>query len=132
MLKKILLTVAALAGIAIGGSATWIFHYVLDANTSFITSHNVLVALVGTLGLLFFAHIVHDIKIQNPRTYGLLVLGIACGIFLQAIVYFKYPCPDDCHTDFVLKLGACVILMVDGFTSFYRKPAERSVEKLAE
>jgi cytochrome c oxidase assembly factor CtaG len=131
MLKKILLTVAALAGIAIGGSAAWILHYVLDANASFITGHNVLTALVGTLGLLFFAHIVHDIKIQKPRTYGLLALGIACGIFLQAIVYFKNPCPDDCHTDFVLKLGVCVILMVDGFSSLYRKPAEQTIEKPA-
>jgi hypothetical protein len=69
----------------------------------------------------FLRHIVHDIKIRKPRSYGLLVLGIACGIFLQAIVYFKNPCPDDCHTDFVLKLGACVILMVDGFGNFYRK-----------
>jgi hypothetical protein len=51
------------------------------------------------------------------------VLGTACGIFLQAIIYFKNPCPDDCSTDFLLKLGGCVILMVDGFTSFYRKPS---------
>ena len=131
MLKKILLAIAAFVGIAIGRFGAWIFHYVLDANASFITSHKWLAALVGTLGLLFFAHIVHQNKIKKPRTYGLLVLGIACGIFLQAIVYFRNPCPDDCHTDFVLKLGVCVILMVDGFSSFYRKPPERTIEKAA-
>jgi len=131
MLKKILLTVAAFVGVVTGGFGAWIFHYVLDANASFITAHKWPAALVGTLGLLFFANIVHHIKINKPRTYGLLVLGIACGIFLQAIIYFRNPCPDNCHTGFVLKLGACVILMVDGFSSFYRKPAERTIERAA-
>src|SRR5262249_54055781 len=80
-------------------------------------------AFVGSIALLLFGNIIYQAKRRNPRTYGLLVLGIACGIFLQAIFFFKNPCDDDCNTDFVLKLGGCLILMVDGFGSFNRKPA---------
>jgi hypothetical protein len=121
MFNKILMGVAMLAGGLIGGYGAWIFHYILDVNAPYISNHKPLVMIVGTLGMLFFAKVVYESKIRNSRVYGLLVLGIACGIFIQAILYLKNPCPDDCSTDFILKLGACVILMVDGFTSFYRK-----------
>jgi len=99
-----------------------IFHYILDVNAPYISNHKPLVMIVGTLGMLFFAKVVYESKIRNSRVYGLLVLGIACGIFhFKPSCILRNPCPDDCSTDFILKLGACVILMVDGFTSFYRK-----------
>ena len=86
---------------------------------------------VGIIGLLFFSHIVRDTKVRNPRSYSLLVIGIACGIFLHAIIYFKADCADDCQTDFLLKLAGCVILVVDGFSSYYRKPVAAAKEESA-
>jgi hypothetical protein len=127
--RRILMVIAALAGGLIGGFGSWIFHFILDANGQWIISHNVLAILVGSLALLFFAKGIYGTKIRNPRSYGLLVLGIACGIFIQAIIYFENPCPEDCKTDFVLKLAVCMILMVDGFSSYYRQ-AGRSRDAL--
>jgi hypothetical protein len=131
MLRNFSLVLEGLIGAVIGVSGVWIFHYILDVNASYITSHKALTAIVGTLGMLFFANIVYSTKLSEPREYGLLVLGIACGIFLQAIIYLRNPCSDDCSTDFLPKLGACVILMVDGFTSFYRKPSTSTIDKPA-
>ena len=87
MLKKFLVVIAALCGGAFGDFGAWVFHYILDANADYITGHKWLVAFVGTAGLLFFGNIIHDTKIRSARIYGLLVLGIACGIFMQAIFY---------------------------------------------
>ncbi len=132
MFKKIILILACLVGALLGGFGAWILHFIIDVNVPFITSHTVLIGFVGTLGLLFFANAVYNIKADHPRAYGLLVLGVACGIFLQAVIYLKNPCPDDCTTDFDLKLGACAILMVDGLTAFYRRAVEPSPKKSAD
>jgi len=128
MLKRVLFVIAVLVGGVIGGYGSWVFHYILDANAAFITRNKWLAAIVGSLSLLFVASIVHDTKHGNPRAYGLLVFGIACGIFVQAVFYFTNLCMDDCNTDFVLKLAACVILMVDGFGSYYRRSAQSTSE----
>ena len=129
MLKKLVTVLSGLIGAAIGISGVWVFHFILDVNVVFITKHRILTAFVGTLGLLVFGNVVYSTKSSKPRSYGMLVLGIACGIFLQAIFYFKNPCPDDCSTDFLLKLGGCIILMVDGFTNLYRKPQAMPAQK---
>lgn len=132
MLKKIIFVLAALTGATIGVLGVWIFHFIIEANAPFLTHHRWLAACVGAAGLLIFANIVYETRNRHPRTYGLFVLGIACGIFMQAIFYFPDVCPDACNTDFVLKLGACVILMVDGFASVYRKPANESATTTAK
>jgi hypothetical protein len=131
MLKKVPLILGGLIGTAIGIFGASIFHHIINADATFITSHTCLTA-VGVLGLLYFANIVYSTKVIHPRSYGVFVLGVACGIFLEAIIYFKNPCKDGCSTDFLLKLGACVILMVEGFSAFYRKPVERSPERSAD
>jgi hypothetical protein len=90
------------------------FHY---ANAQFLTHHLALSGIVGIVGMLAFANIVHESKKRKPQGYGLFVRGIAAGIFLQGIIYFPDACNDACSTSFTLKLGACVILMVDNLAA---------------
>jgi hypothetical protein len=63
------------------------------------------------------AKAVYDTKQRNPRTYGLLALGIGCGIALQAISSIPLTSSDASHADFLLRLAAAVFLMVNGFGS---------------
>lgn len=85
MLKRVFFVIAVLVGGVIGGYGSWVFHYILDADAAFVTRNKWLAAIVGSLSPLFVASIVHDTKQGNPRAYGLLVFGIACGIFVQAV-----------------------------------------------
>jgi len=115
------MALAVLIGAATGAFGTWVFHYIIEANAAYINTHRPLVLVVGTLGLLAFSKVVYDIKGRNARSYGLLLIGLGCGIFIQAILYFKESCSDDCSTDFILKLVVCVIVIVDGLTHYSRK-----------
>ena len=94
MFKKIILILACLVGALLVGLGAWIFHFIIDVNVPFITSNTVLIGFVGTLGLPFFANAIYNIKADHPRAYGLLVLGVACGFFSQAVIYLKNPSPD--------------------------------------
>jgi hypothetical protein len=119
VLRNIVLVLSVLLGCAIGGFGMWVFHFIIEADAQFLTNHRTLSAVVGIFGMLMFANIIWESKKRSPRGYGLLVLGIAVGIFLQSIIYFPGHCDAACSTDFTLKLGACLILMVDGFASFH-------------
>jgi hypothetical protein len=131
MLRKIVLVLAIIVGCVAGGGGGWIFHFVIEANAHFLTQHQWLSASVGVAMLLLLSRSVYESKRRSPRFYGLFVLGIAAGIFIQAIFFFPEACPELCNTDFKLKLGGCLILMVEGFGSFYRESAiPRGTEKV--
>lgn len=46
MVRKPTLVLGGLVG-AVGISGVWIFHYILDVNAAYITSHKALTAIVG-------------------------------------------------------------------------------------
>jgi peptidoglycan/LPS O-acetylase OafA/YrhL len=118
MLRKLILGVAILAGCLIGAGA-WVFHLIVDRNLHFLTSHPWLSSIVGAGFLLMLAKAVYDTKKRNPRVYGLLALGIGCGIALHAIGNIPLTSPDASHSNFLLRLAAAVFLMVNGFGSLH-------------
>lgn len=121
--NKLALCVAALAGALIAVLGVSVFRHIIEADSAYIINNKTLVSIVGVLGLLFFSKVVHDARLSAPRFYGVFLLGVACAIFLQATIYFKASCSDDCGTDFLMKIAVCVIMMVDGFSGYHRKSA---------
>jgi hypothetical protein len=116
--RKVLLTFAFFASLAIGGAGALTLRHLISTDQAFITTHRWLTVFVGTVGLLLVSFIARNFRLRNLRVYGLVLLGISCGIFIEAVAYFKPDCKDDCQTYFLLKLAGCVILVVDGFSSY--------------
>jgi len=121
MLRKLVLVISGAVGAVIGVGSMWVFHYILDANPAFITAHRVLCGFVGVGALLVIGQTAFSLRNEKPRIYGLFVIGIAAGLFVQAIALFPTNCLDDCQTDFTLKLATFLILIVDGYSSYSRK-----------
>lgn len=126
MRRKLVFVVAVLVGGLLGGEGAWVFHYVLNVDVQYLGQHPWLVGTFGLATFLMIANAAFGFKNANPRLYGLFVLGIGAGIFLQATSYLPVQCTDSCHTNLIVKLGACLLLMVDGFGSFYRGSAKQN------
>jgi hypothetical protein len=65
---------------------------------------------------------------KSHAPYGLFVIGIGLGLFVQSIALFPITCGDDCQTDFTLKLATFLILIVDGYSAHFRKASLTSNE----
>jgi hypothetical protein len=121
MFRKLVLVISGAVGAVIGVGSVWVFHYILDANPAFITAHRVLCGFVGVGALLCIGQIAFSLRNEKPRIYGLFVMGVGAGLFVQAIALFPTVCGDDCQTDFTLKLATSLILIVDGYSSYSGK-----------
>jgi hypothetical protein len=120
MLKKVLFVIAALAGGLVGAQGAWVFHYVVSVDVRYLGQHPWQVRTFGLVMFLALANAIYAFKTHNSRFYGLFVLGIGIGVFLRSISSLPGSCPDACQADFIVQLAVCLILMVDGFSSFYR------------
>jgi hypothetical protein len=120
MLRKLVLAVAIFAGCLIGAGGAWVFHVIIDRDLHFLTNNALLSSIVAAGFLLILAKAGYDTKKRNPRVYGLLALGIGCGIVLHAIGDISLTSSDASHSDFLLKLAAALFLMVNGFGGVHR------------